>query len=265
MVARVWEDQHEWIPHPNSFSSPINLAGRAATAAAEAGPQHCGSQGRDRAQKMQLPGSKVGCVVRKMKLEGVCMLSVELGISYGDWRERGGDKEIRQETLSYCVSMGSGCVCCRSRQSVKERSSAVRREAQQEGLQRNLSAATGRIQLQNAMRTYLPGSLSRQKCSRRPKRAAWVTLHGTDRDRQGEAAAQSTALHQWWQQVPTLSTQKNNRASRDGLREKSDFALCLSTQLHKRGCVSSQHPMITQLSMTHRGARGGFPLMILRT
>lgn len=110
MVARVWEDQHEWIPHPNSFSSPINLAGRAATAAAEAGPQHCGSQWRDRAQKMQLPGSKVGCVVRKMKLEGVCMLSVELGISYGDWRERGGDKEIRQETLSYCVSMGSGCV-----------------------------------------------------------------------------------------------------------------------------------------------------------
>lgn len=30
---------------------------------------------RDRAKKMQLPGSEVGCAVRKIKLEGVCMLS----------------------------------------------------------------------------------------------------------------------------------------------------------------------------------------------
>lgn len=157
MVARVWDDQHDWIPHPNSFRSPINLAGRAATAAAETGPQHCGSQERDTAQKMQLPGSEVGCVVRETKLEGVCMLSLELGINYRGWREQGGDKEIRQEPLSYCVSMGSGCMFAAGagRVSKKERSSAVRREAQQEGLQQNLSVATGRTQLQNATRTYL--------------------------------------------------------------------------------------------------------------
>lgn len=71
-------------PTPIPLAHPLTWLAGQLTAAAEAGPQHCGSQGRDRAQKMQLPGSKVGCVVRKMKLEGVCMLSVELGISYGD-------------------------------------------------------------------------------------------------------------------------------------------------------------------------------------
>lgn len=75
----------------------------------------------------------------------------------------------------------------------------------------------------------------------------------------GEAAAQSTALHQCWQLSTTLSTQRSNQASRDRLRVKSDFALCLSLRPHKGGCVSSQHPMTTELSMTHQGTQGWFP------
>lgn len=90
------------------------------------------------------------------------------------------------------------CVCCRS-SSVRERSSAAR-EAQQEGLQRNLSIATGRTQLQNARRTYLVWVSFRQaafpgKNAHRAQREQ-LEFHSMHRDRQGEAAAQSTALHQ---------------------------------------------------------------------
>lgn len=73
-----------------------------------------------------------------------------------------------------------------------ERSSAVR-EAQQEGLHRNLSVATGRTQLQNAMRTYLVWVSFRHAASpdknahRAPREQ--LELHsmvwtGTGRDRQ---------------------------------------------------------------------------------
>lgn len=91
------------------------------------------------------------------------------------------------------------------------------------------------------------------------QRAAWVTLHGMDRDRQGESSCSEHSPPPVVAAGSTLSTQKNNRASRDRLRVKSDFALCFSIQLHNRGCENSQHPMITQLSMTHQGSQGWFP------
>lgn len=90
---------------------------------------------------MQLPGSEVGCVVRKIKLEGVCMLGNPL-----QGLKRMGRRQRNETRVS--VSMGSGCVCA-------ARASAAGREAPQEGLQSNLSVANGRKQLQNAMRTYL--------------------------------------------------------------------------------------------------------------
>lgn len=54
---------------------------------------------------------------------------------------------------------------------------------------------------------------------------------------QGQTGGGSCSEH-----IPTLSTQKNIPVSRDGLRVKSDFALCLLMQLDNRGRVSSQIP-----------------------
>lgn len=76
------------------------------------------------------------------------MLSLELGIIVRVG-ENGEETKKSEEKHQVSVRMGSGCVCAAGAGSVRERSRAVR-EAQQEGLQRNLSAANGRTQLQSA-------------------------------------------------------------------------------------------------------------------
>lgn len=121
---------------------------------------------------------------------------------------------------------------------------AEQAEAPQEGLQRNLSVATGRKQLQNAMRTHLVWVSFRQAAlagknahREQPELRSTVWAGQTE-----GTAAQSTALHSdgsrsqgWNHTVPSASPGSSHR-----------------------GCEQPA-PTITQLSMTHQGTQGWFP------
>lgn len=146
--------------------------------------------------------------------------------------------------------MGSGCVLAAG-------ASRAGTQAPQEGLQGNLSVAAGRKQLQNAMGTYLVWVSFRQtalpgKNAHRDRREQ-LELHSMVWT--GTARAEHCSEHSPPPVVaagPNTVHTEDNQQSRDRLRLESDLALCLSMQLPSTGCASSQHPTITQLSMTHK-------------
>lgn len=115
-------------------------------------------------------------------------------------RDRAPEMQLPGSKVGW-VSMGSGCAFAAGAGSVRGSSSAVR-EAQQEGLQRNLSVATGRTQLQNATRTYLVWVSFRQAAfpgkNAHGAQREQLELHsmvwtGTDRGRQLLRAQPSTS------------------------------------------------------------------------